>query len=368
MKKIVVLIILIFAFSFPVAASDIYKDTIEDGQIEQINEALPEEITEFFRKNDIDITDSDWNKNLTAKSVFTHIWSFFQSGGRAPFRAFCGVLAATILAAAVNAFSGNEGNLSESLNFVFSLIISLSVTDGVVGIIDAAVSAIKGTGTFMLSFVPIYSGIIMLSGSPSAASVSGGMLLLAAETIVSAAAFVIVPLMCAYFGLGLSAGVSPLIKDNTLSVAVKNIALWILALIFTAFAGLLSLQTTLTAAADTVGVKTAKFFVASFVPVAGPALSEALTTVTASMSLIKSSVALYAVVAIVLILLPLIFEIFLWRVAIYISNAVMGVLSVKMSGVLKAVDSLLALLLGMILFVGALFIISISVLIMTVKH
>jgi len=68
-------------------------------------------------------------------------------------------------------------------------------------------------------------------------------------------------------------------------------------------------------------------------------------------------------VAVVLILLPLISELFLWRIVIMVSSAVANMMSVKAVGVLKAVDSLLALLMGMILFVGALFVISISVLI-----
>ncbi len=363
MKKIIVLILLVFLFSLPVSATDVYKETVENSGVEEINELLPDEVREFFENNNIDLTVADWSKNLTAKSVFSHIWSFFKSGGSAPFKSFLSVAAVMIFSAAVKAFTADNSKLGESLNFIFSIIVSLSIADGVIGVISASVSAIKGTGVFMLSFIPIYSGVILLSGTPTAASVSGGLLLLAAEIIVQAAAFLIVPLMCAYFGLGLASGVSPLIKDNSLVSSVKNVALWILALVFTAFAGLLSLQTTLSAAADTVGVKTAKFFVASFVPVAGPALSEALTTVTASMELLRSSVGLYAVLAIVLILLPIIFELFLWRIVIAVSSGVANMMSVKAMGVLKAVDSLLAVLMGMILFVGARFVISISVLI-----
>lgn len=362
MKKIIVLILLIFLFSLPVSATDVYKETVENSGVKEINELLPDEVREFFENNNIDLSVADWSQNLTVKSVFAHIWSFFKSGGNKPFKSFMSVAAVMILSATVRAFTSDSSELSESLNFIFSIIVSLSIADGVIGVISASVSAIKGTGVFMMSFIPIYSGIILLSGTPTAASVSGGLLLLVAEIFVQAAAFLIVPLMCAYFGLGLASGVSPLIKDNSLTTTVKNVALWILALVFTAFAGLLSLQTTLSTAADTVGVKTAKFFVASFVPVAGPALSEALTTVTASMQLLRSSVGLYAVLAIVLILLPIIFELFLWRIVIALSSGVANMMSVKAVGVLKAVDSLLAVLMGMILFVGALFVISLSVL------
>lgn len=363
MKKVIIILILIFIFALPVNAADVYTETVENSSAAEINEALPDEIKDFFKDNNIDIGDANWNKNLTAKNVFSHILSFFKSGGNAPFRALALLAAVMILSATVEAFTDSKNELGQTLNFIFSVIVCLSIADGVISVIAASVDAIKGTGVFMLSFVPIYSGIIMLSGAPTAATVSSGLLLLAAEIIVQASAFIIVPLMCAYFGLGLASGVSPLISDNSLVTAVKNIALWGLALVFTAFAGLLSLQTTLNTAADTVGVKTAKFFVASFVPVAGPALSEALTTVTASVQLLKSSVGLYAVVAIVLILLPLIIELFLWRVVIMLANGVSNMLSLKVTGVLKAVDSLISVLMGMILFVGSLFTISISVLI-----
>ncbi len=364
MKKIVVLIVLVFLFSFSVSAEEnVYKDTAEKLEISELEEILPEEVKEFFRENNINPTEQDWNKNLTTKSVFSHIFSFIKSKGAAPFRSLGLIAAIMIFSAAVHSFTDGSAGLNNSLQFIFAVIVSLSVADGVISVINAATDAIKGTATFMLTFVPTYSGVVLLSGSPSTAYISGGLMLLAAEAIVQVSSFIIVPLMCAYFGLGLASGVSPLIADNGLVSAVKNIALWLLALIFTVFAGLLAIQTTFGTAADTVGVKTAKFFISSFVPVAGPALSEALTTVTVSVNLLKSSVGIYAVVAIALILIPLIIELFLWRIVISVSGGVANMFSLKAVGVLKAVDSLLAVLIGMILFVGAIFIISIGIVI-----
>lgn len=364
MKKIVVLIVLILLFSVSVSATEnIYEDTASELELEQLEDILPDEVKDFFRENDININDSEWNKNLDTKSVFSHIFSFIKTKGVAPMRALALIAGVMIFSAVVDSFATQNTELTSSLQFIFAVIVSLSIADGVISVINAAVNAIHGTATFMLSFIPVYSGIVLLSGSPSASFVSGGLMLLAAEAIVQVSSFIIVPLMCAYFGLGLASGVSPLIADNGLTKAVKNIALWLLALTFTVFAGLLAIQTTFSSAADTVGTKTAKFFISSFVPVAGPALSEALNVVTTSVSLLKSSVGIYAVVAIALILIPIIIELVLWRVVISLSSGVANIFSLKSVGVLKAVDSLLSVLIGMILFVGAIFIISIAILI-----
>ena len=76
-------------------------------------------------------------------------------------------------------------------------------------------------------------------------------------------------------------------------------------------------------AADNLSMRTAKFIIGSAVPVAGGVLSEALGTLTASVSLLKSSVGIYGVVACVVIFLPLLTELFLWRVGLNITSAVL---------------------------------------------
>ena len=363
-KTVVILIILLFLFAMPVSAEDFYRQQLESSGFSAVEDSLPDTVREYFKENGIDAENPDWIENLSTANVFKTVFGFIKSGGKEPVRSFAEILCIIIAAAAVSAFCREESSTTAALNYIFSVIICLTVMRHISETVIAAASAIKGTGTFMLSFVPVFGGILLLGGGTATSAASTALLLSAAELIVQAAAFLIVPLMSAYLGVGVASGVSPLIKNTALHETVKKAAMWILGFVFTAFTGLLSMQTTISAAADTFGTKTVKFMVNSFVPVAGSALSEAVTTVSASVTLLKSSVGIYAVLAVVLILLPVIIELLLWRLALMLAGTVSGMFALpRAPDILKAVDSVLAVLIGIILFIGAVFIISLAILI-----
>ena len=151
-------------------------------------------------------------------------------------------------------------------------------------------------------------------------------------------------------------------QQEKTSQAVKKLALWVLSLITTVFLGILSIQTVVNAHADNLSMRTAKFIIGSSVPVAGGVLSEALGTLTASMSLLKSTVGIYGVVICCLIFLPIIIELVLWRITLWVSDFVALQFSLsKISGLLQSLDTVLSVLIGIILLTCAMFIISLSV-------
>lgn len=363
MKRIIVLIILIFCFSVTASAedNDFYNDARQLSGFDSVADSLPDEVQRLFRENGIDTQNFNWVENLDSGNLFKMIWSFISTGGKTPFLALAELLAIIIIYATVNAFTDEKGGLAPTLSYIFSVIIALALIKNIIGSINGCVSAVSGTGVFMLSFVPVYAGIITVGGAPATAVSSSALLLGAAELVVSACAFLIVPLMSAYLGLGVATGMSPLIKDSGVADAVKKVAMWILSFCFTLFLGLLSMQTAIGTSADSMSVKTAKFMVGSFVPVVGSSLSEALTTVIGSVAVLKNSVGIYAVIAILALLLPVVIELLLWRLCIMVCIMASGMFSLpKIPQILKAVDSVFALLIGIILFVGALFIIALA--------
>lgn len=367
MKRIVILIVLMVVFSVTVSAADaddFYGTQIEDSGIDEVIDELPDSVNDFFTQNDIDVYDADWVSKIDTASAFDMIWSFVTSGGKRPFLALSEMVAVIIIYAAVNAFTDPKGASSDTMSYIFSVIIAITLIKNIVVAVGGCVSAIKGTGVFMLSFVPVYAGIVTVSGAPATAVSSSALLLGAAELTVQACAFLIVPLMSAYLCLGVATGMSPLIKDSGIADAIKKVATWVLSLCFTVFLGLLSMQTTISAASDNLSVKTAKFMVGSFVPVVGSSLSEAVSTVLGSVSILKNSVGIYAVIAILVMLLPIVIELLLWRIIIMICTSASSMFALnKTPQILKAADSVLALLIGIVLFVGALFIISLAVVI-----
>ncbi len=366
MKKIVVLMVLLLLFSVTVKAQDeagdTYSSTLQGSGFDELTQNAPDELGRFFEQNDIDLYSPDWVNKLDTGNVFSMIWSFLSSGANAPLKGFASITAVLLIFAAVNAVCEQNSSLNESLNMIFSVVMALILIKNIIYAIDGSVAAIKGVGVFMLSFVPIFAGILTVGGAPLTAAGGSSMLLLAAEGAVQASAFLIVPAMSGYLALNLATGVSPLIKDSGIAEAVKKTAMWMLTLVFTVFLGILSMQTVINSGNDTLTTKTAKFMVSSFVPVAGTPLSEALNTVIGSVGLVKNTVGIYAVIAVVVIFLPIVAELVLWRVVMMLSGAVAGMFSLpKIPQILRSIDSFFSVLIGVILFVGALFIISLAI-------
>ena len=241
---------------------------------------------------------------------------------------------------------------------VTALIIAVPVWETV----KAATDAIQGCSTFMLSFIPVFAVIVSVSGGAVTAASMSALLLGAAELVSSAAAYAVLPLMGSYLAMCICSAVSPIISGAGITESIRKIAFWVLSLVSTIFVGILGIQTAVNSSADSLALKTTRFILGTSVPVAGSALSEAVSTVTASLTLLRSSVGIYGVVALAAILLPLLSELLMWRLVMAagaMTSELFG--QVVVTKILKAVDTMLSVLLGIMLLVGAIFIISLTV-------
>lgn len=355
------LIIIIFG-PFTVCAEEYTVDGAED-----VTRSLSDAAAEFFCEYDISPTSSDWTANINTQNVFKHIKNFLRDGANTPLKVGSGSIAIIILISLINAISGSS-ETSKSAVFVCGLSLTVYLSVQVYSAISASVSAIKGTCTFMLSFVPMYAGIVAVSGGVTTSVTMNALLLSATEVVSMLAAYIIVPVMSGYLAVSVCSSVSPLVMSNAVGESLKKIALWILSLISTVFLGVLSIQTAVNSSADSLALRTSKFIIGTTVPVAGQVLSEATSTVTASMQLLKSTAGIYGVVALCFFFLPLLAELLLWRVTMMVLTIISEILETgKSAGIFKAVDSMLSLLIGVILLVSALFIISLTVVINTGK-
>lgn len=365
MKRLIVFIAVICLMILPVRAEadDPYTNEYELSGAGELENALPEETRQWLAENELDPADSDWVNRLTAKGVFGHLWDFLSSGAAAPLKSGM-LLIGIILITAAFPVLAPDGKAFEPANQAAALATALTVAFPVWEAVSAAVDAIKGCGTFMLSFIPVFAVIVRVSGASVTAASMSALLLGAAELVTSAASYAVLPMMGSYLAMSLCSSVSPLIAGTGIAESIRKIAFWILSLVSTLFVGILSIQTAVNSAADSLALKTTRFIVGTSVPVAGSALSEAVSTVTASLGLLRSSVGIYGVVALAAILLPLLIELLIWRLVM-----AAGVMTAELFGqvtvtkILKAVDTMLSVLVGVMLLVGAMFIISLTVIV-----
>lgn len=365
-KRFLTLIFLLFLFSFQVSAEstsadEFYYNQYKSSGADELEGYLPEETREYFKDNNIDPLKSGWTDSLEPKNVFTHILSFLKSGAKGPFAAGSVIVAIILVSSALNGMD-IRGASSVATGYAVSLTAAAAVITPIFSVISAGANALKGCAAFMVAFVPVFAVIVASSGAAATSASMSGLLLGACQAVNLIADFVIMPLMGGYLAISIASNVSPLVENSGLASGIKKICYWVMSLLTTVFLGILSIQTAVNASADTLSLKTAKFIIGSSVPMAGTALSEALTTVTASMGMLKTTVGIYGVIACAAVFLPILAELVLWRITFNITATISDLMSVpKISSVLRNADTVLSVLIGIILLTAAMFIISLGV-------
>lgn len=366
MKYAAFIAALMLIFSLPAAAvGDPYSEEYYLSGADELGDSLPQDARELLGRFGADPKSSDWASGLSAARVISYIFGLFTDEAAAPIKSGGCLLGLILISAAIPAVSFGK---CDGKTLISALCTALCISVPVWNSVSAAVAAVKSASGFMLGFIPVFAGVTALSGGGVTSPAASALLLGAAEAVGAAAAFAVLPIMGSYLAIGICSGVSPLINECGIAEGLKKAAFWILSLMTTVFLGVLGIQTAVNSAADSLAMKTGKFIIGTAVPIAGPALSEAAATVAASVSLLRSSIGIYGIAALAAILLPIVTELLLWRAAAAVCSAAARLFSLSAADkLIKAVDQMLSLLIGVILLVGAMFIISLAVVISAVK-
>lgn len=363
MKKIIIVLVLIFVFAIPVSAEGTF---LKDSDSEKLIEALPQDAKDYMEENEIDASKSDWIKNLNFSSVLKDIWNILKSKVTTPFATMSLMLGVVLLSSSLTVI-GNS-NSSKTTGFAVTAVSAVLIATPIFNVVNSACEIMQTASVFMTAFVPVFATVVVANGQAVTGTSMGALLLGASQVVELVGTHLVIPLMCGYLSVSIASSVSPILSKTTLAESIKKLSFWIMSFFTTVFLGILSIQTVINASADSLSIRTAKFVIGSSVPMAGTVLAEALTTVTASLGVLKTTVAIYGVIACVVIFLPLLVELVLWRICLNVTSIVSDVLSVaNISKLVKSVDMAVSVLCGIILLSMALFVISLSVVVSVSK-
>lgn len=171
------------------------------------------------------------------------------------------------------------------------------------GAADGLAQAVGRTGDFMKALIPVFTALIATSGHVSGAAFFSAMLFVAVQLASAVANGLMLPLVNLYMAAGIAASVSGNANLKHVTSFLRSVVLWGTGLLLTVFTGVLALQSIVAGAADSVAKRSVKFAVGSLIPVAGSYLGEAVDTMFASIRALKSTVGVFGIVAVLLILL-----------------------------------------------------------------
>lgn len=358
MKKWILLVVFLLLFCpFEAKAEEV---TLPQSEAKTLYDALTDEARSAMEDAGVEEYTLDWNEKMTYENIFKTLLSFLRGGYKEPLVCCAALLAVSVLSAGVAGISGKEEGKG-ILNYAMLLSACLLLLLPVFKLVASVGDAIQGMATFMLAFVPVYGGILLSNGLTATAGGFSGIMLITTQVITQLCSFVILPIIHMHLSLSVSAASSPLLGKSSLADTLKKAASWIMSLTMTVFLAVLGSQTAVSSSADSLISKTARFVVGTTVPLVGSAVSEAAGTVKNCMSMIGTSAGMYGIIALLFTALPVILQLSMWRICTQLSSAVCALLGQgKTEELLKAVDTSLSFMIGIIICIGMLFIISVA--------
>ena len=197
------------------------------------------------------------------------------------------------------------GELSPLIRSLCSAVTSLLVFTKMMPMISELSASLSEISAFFSMLVPIYTGVMALGGAVTAAGTAGvGMSITLEICSIFSEKF----LLMLVFGMFFSSLAGSFGGGfGTASRAVKNIFTRGLALLSTIFVGMLALQTVISASADNMALRAARYATTSIIPIVGGTVSGALSTLVGGAAYAKGMIGGSAVgVIVTLALSPLV--------------------------------------------------------------
>ena len=298
--------------------------------------------------------------SLTPGGMLSLIVGIVKGEAVSPLR-YCAV---SVLLLAVAAFAASllpEGAMRERCETVGRLCVTFALLSGAGQALRECMPAVTATENFILALVPVFTGIMGFMGTPALALSWGGVVLAFAETVGAFFAKYVPALgalgtaACAAANLHTQTDLSGVARLLTRTVTT---VMGIAAGVFTA---VLSVKDVIAGAADTVGLKSAKLLVGKGIPIVGGAIAEALNSVAAGLGLVRNTVGVFAVGVLLLINLVPVLRLLLWKFAFRFIAAAGELLGRPRAAALtESLNSLLSVMLAVICFNSAVFIIAIA--------
>lgn len=363
MKKAVVLLLIFLLIS-------ISQITVKAEEYEYDFSGVYNSLSDEAKQSMIDIgaDSADVNSlaNLSFDSIMNEIEESAAESSRQPLSGLISIIAILLICSLLSAYKTTlGGELGATLNTAAALCICCSVLAPAITTIDSACGIITGASNLMLAFVPIAGTLMVSSGQPFGSAAYCASVIATGQGVAQASEKIIVPFLNMFLGLSISGGLSTGVNISGFTAFISKTFKWILAFVMMIFTAVLGIKQVVTNSLDNVSGRTVRFALSSFVPVVGSALSEAYRTVSGSISLLKSGLGVFVIIALGVTFLPIIIKCLLWSLALKTGKAAAEVMGLNQSAVLlDGISSVFSILIAVLLCVMTVYIISSAMLFM----
>lgn len=361
MKKSIIIFTSFFILLF---GSALTVNAVENSEYEYdfsgVYDSLSEDAKQHLLGIGADSADAASLSKLSFDSILKEIENIAADNAKSPLGGLVSITALLLISSLLSAYKSSlSPEIGSTLNTASALCICCAVLNPAIVTISSACDMIVNASNLMLAFVPVAGALMISSGQPFGSAAYCASVIAAGQGVAQAAQRIILPFLNMFLGLSVSGGLSPDINLSGFTSFISKAFKWLLAFVMMIFTSVLGIKQVVTNSLDNVSGRTVRFALSSFVPVVGSALSEAYRTISGSISILKSGLGVFVIIAVAVTFLPVFLNCLLWSLALKTGKAAAEVLGLGQSAVLlDGISSVFSVIIAVILCVAAVFIIS----------
>lgn len=349
--NIVIITVMVICFTVDADA----EDTVYGDFDIEINEDVKNILSDFgfedFSAEEI--------SDISVSDTFYALLDIFKGSLKRPFSCMCALLGIILLCSSAGGFLNSNNSFFQFFDSVVTLFIALYAFTCTAECISDCAAAIYSAGILMKSLIPATAALAAFSGNPSVAVSYNAVAMYCAEIITAVCRDFLAPVLNSFASVAVCASVNNTFNIEPVLNSVKKFISIVLGLAGTVFSGIMALKDVLAVGIDKVAVKGVKFVLGSAVPVVGSSLSEGLSSVIASVSLMKNTYGAIGIIVIVVVTLPSVCQLILWQLTFSVTGYVADAMG--LGGAFRALSALryvTSMLLSVLLFTVYILIVS----------
>ncbi len=326
MKKVLIIFsaaMVIILCSLSVCAVD---SSLENDLKQQLISAVDDDVFEVLEQFGIESFDGIYN--VSFDNIISYFKNFFEDKLMSSARMFLKLLAMMCILSFVSSVI-NDDKSRAVLVFLSSAAAVIICIEDINSCLNAGISVLNMSATFMKAFVPVFAVIIAVSGTPTAALTYSSAVLFIGEIITFVINNGIVDIIGAFLCIGIAFSLNSEMKTSSVVSFVNKITSLIMGLCAGVYTSVLSIKGVLAYSSDSVATKGVRFLVSSLIPVVGSSISEAYSSLLGSINIIKGSFAVVGIIVTVIINIPIIAEILLYHLSMKLLSFIGELLSLK---------------------------------------
>lgn len=354
-----------------ISATDVYSDISSSisQELDAFKSALPDEVLDFLPK---EVWDGDFSYLLSNSyneaTVLELVINYLFLGIKSTINSFASIMIVLLISSIFNMLQGSLQ--SDLLKGTFSItsalcacMTSFSVCTSLAKSTSGYMSTLCG---IMKGFLPMMGALYVMNGNISSGAVANASILLFIALVEQFLLSFMLPIVEISICFSAIRAFSSQISFDGISKTLKNTFSAMTAFVMSIFMFVLSTKNVLAQGVDSVSMKTAKFAITSFIPIVGGSVSESLKTVSTSLSFIKSSFGIIAIIAIAVTILPAIISLLLNKLSFNILSGAARCLGLSNeAGVTDEGSSICGFLLALASCTAVLFIFALTIFIKT---